>query len=66
MITRDNIDTATLDYYEGRDSGITDADYDAAFAHHFPDIEPLDRYRELKKNSEGGLNVRRILDYRRS
>lgn len=57
MYTKEQIEAATVSYYTGVETGITDAAYDKAFAEHFPGIEPLDLFREKTKNSAGGKKV---------
>lgn len=57
MYTKEQIEEATVSYYTGEETGITDSDYDKAFAVHFPGIEPLDLFREKTKNSAGGKKV---------
>lgn len=57
MYTKEQLIEATVKYYEGENSGITDAQYDVIFPTYFPGQEPLDVYREAVKNSAGGKKV---------
>lgn len=54
---KQDIDEATIKYYEGLDSGVSDEEYDSWFKDVYPDSTPLDVYRTLSKNSAGGSKV---------